>query len=71
MAPLQGVMQGNGAGPAIWVIVSSPVLGMLQSKDFGTFFKTTITGKEVRFVGYSFVDDTDLVQTAKGKHDSP
>ena len=59
--PLQGVMQGNGAGPAIWAIISSPVLDMLRKAGFGTFFKTSVTGEDVKFVGYSFVDDTDLV----------
>ena len=63
-------MQGNGAGPAVWAVVSSPVLDMLRSEGFGTFFKTSITGEDVRFVGYSFVDDTNLVQTAKTEHDT-
>jgi hypothetical protein len=27
--PIQGVGQGNGAGPTIWAVVSSPVLDML------------------------------------------
>lgn len=63
-------MQGNGAGPAILAVVSSPVLDILLSEGFGTFFQTSITGEDVLFVGGSFVDDTDLVQTAKTKHDT-
>lgn len=62
---LQGVMQGNGAGPAIWAFISSPIVDMIQKSGFGTFFHTCITNQVVRFVGYSFVDDTDLVQTAQ------
>jgi len=36
---------------------------MLQEAGFGASFKLTISGTQVSFVGYSFVDDTDLVQT--------
>ena len=43
---------------------------MLRNAGFRTFFKTSVTGDDVRFVGYSFVDDTDLVQTAQGEHKS-
>jgi hypothetical protein len=33
--PLQGVGQGNGAGPQIWALVSTPVLNMLRSQGLG------------------------------------
>ena len=29
LIPFQGVLQGNGAAPAIWVIISTPLLNML------------------------------------------
>ena len=61
---MQGVYQGNGAGPIIWAVVSSPFLQILQEDRFGTF-RTAISRKEIRIVGYAFVDDTDLIQTAK------
>ena len=63
--PVQGVGQGNGAGPTLWAIISSPVLEVLRSEGYGTFFKTAITGKDLKFVGFSFVDDTDQVQTGE------
>ena len=62
--PVHGVGQGNGAGPAIWAAVSTPVLNMMRSEGFGTFFQTALTGEEISFVGYAFVDDTDLCETA-------
>ena len=65
VVPMQGVMQGNGAGPAIWAIVSTPLLNMMREEGFGTHFSTSLTGDRVNFVGYAFVDDTDLVHTAK------
>jgi hypothetical protein len=63
--PMQGLYQGNGAGPLIWVVVSSPLLDIMREEGFGTFFKTSLSAKVVRFVGYAFVDDTDLIQTGK------
>jgi hypothetical protein len=68
--PMHGVGQGNGAGPAIWAVVSTPLLDMLRNSGVGSFFKSPISGKEIRFVGYAFVDDTDLIQTAHGSIDS-
>ena len=35
--PLQGVGQGNGSGPVIWAVVSTPVLNMLRKLGHGTF----------------------------------
>jgi hypothetical protein len=29
LAPIHGIGQGNGAGPAIWAVVSSPLLNVL------------------------------------------
>jgi hypothetical protein len=63
--PIQGVGQGNGAGPQIWAAVSTPVLNMLRAEGHGAFFKAAISGEEISFVGYAFVDDTDLVTTGK------
>ena len=60
-APLHGVGQGNGAGPAIWAVVSSPILDLLRKEGIGAAFKMNLTGKVVKVLGYSFVDDTDLV----------
>jgi hypothetical protein len=59
--PIQGVGQGNGAGPQIWAVVSTPVLNMLRAKGYGAFFRTVLSGESISFVGYAFVDDTDLI----------
>jgi hypothetical protein len=61
LTPIQGVGQGNGAGPQIWALVSSPVLNMLRAQGHGTTFLSAITKTEMTLVGYSFVDDMDLV----------
>ena len=62
--PMQGVYQGNGAGPIIWAVVSSPLLQILKEDGYGTYFRTALSDKPIRIVGYAFVDDTDLIQTA-------
>merc|ERR1712155_477925 len=66
--PPQGVGQGNGAGPAIWVVVSTPVLNMLRTKGHGAYFKLAISGEEFLLVGFAFVDDGNAVQTASSPH---
>jgi hypothetical protein len=68
LVPMQGIFQGNGAGPMLWAIVSTPVLKVMRSEGFGTFFRACISGEDIRFVGYSFVGDTDLIQTARNPH---
>jgi hypothetical protein len=58
--PMSTTGQGNGAGPQIWALVSTPILNMLRAEDLGMAFRCTLSGEKVGFVGYSFVDDTDL-----------
>ena len=35
VVPIHGIGQGNGAGPAIWAVVSTPLLNLLRSKGCG------------------------------------
>jgi len=35
LVPIHGIGQGNGAGPAIWAVVSTPLLNVLRQKGFG------------------------------------
>jgi hypothetical protein len=65
---VQGVGQGNGAGLQIWAIILTPVLNMMREEGVGAFFKASISGDELSFVGYAFVDDTDLCETAVTGH---
>jgi hypothetical protein len=62
LIPFQGALQGNGASPATWVIISSPLLDMLQDAGNRAFFIEPISKKSSHLVGYAFVNDTDLVQ---------
>jgi hypothetical protein len=62
---MQGVYKGNGGGLTIWAVVSSPLLQIMKQEGYGTFSKASITNGTIRLVGYTFVDNTDLIQTGK------
>jgi len=64
LVPFHGIDQGNGAGPAIWAVVSTPLLNVLLSKGFGCEVLCPLSSAFFRFVGYAFVDDTDIIQSA-------
>jgi hypothetical protein len=65
---IQGIGQGNGAGPQIWAAISTVVLDMLRQEGMGGVFETPITKKQLHIVGYAYVDDTDII-TFTGKDD--
>jgi len=58
--PVAGIGQGNGAGPAIWAAVSSPLFTIMQEDGFLATVICAMTQHEVSFSGFAFVDDTDL-----------
>ena len=62
--PLGGIGQGNGAGPTIWACISDALIAMLKTAGFGFAMLTAIMAMTVKFVCYTLVDDTDLVQLA-------
>ena len=62
LIPYQGILQGNRASPATWVVLSTPLLNMMQSAGHGGFFQAPISKEKFHFVGYAYVDDTDLVE---------
>ena len=59
--PFQGILQGNGAAPTIWVLISTPLLNMLRSANNGAHLQSSISKEPNHVVGFAFVDDTDLV----------
>jgi len=59
--PFQGVGQGNGAGPAIWTAVSSPLLAYLDSRGHGVTLQTPLSREVIQVSSLAFVDDTDVV----------
>jgi len=43
--PVSGMGQGNGAGPQMWAVVSTPILNLLQQEGYIAAFKASITNK--------------------------
>ena len=60
---LQGVLQGNatGSGRTIWSVLSSVIFEILHDKGFGVEFCSTISKQLFLLVGFSYVDDCDLI----------
>ena len=59
-----GVGQGNGAAPAIWAVVSTPILNMLREAGFGVKIRSSLSQTPTHFAAYVFVDDSDQCETA-------
>ena len=58
--PFQGVVQGNGAAPALWLIISIFLVRYLYSKKVTTEISTPISRVILPLAALIFVDDTDL-----------
>jgi hypothetical protein len=61
MPHFKGVGQGNGAGPAIWVAISAPIIHMLYTAGFGLTITASLSGTLVAIACFAFVDDTDVI----------
>ena len=59
--PTHGVGQGNGSGPAIWAVVSSAIIESTRRATEGAVMVAPMSKKPNDFIGFSFVDDSDLV----------
>jgi hypothetical protein len=69
LVPFQGVLQGNGAAPSIWVAVSTPLLNMMREANHGMQITTAISNIKSTVVAFAFVDDTDLIEGHMGETD--
>ena len=61
--PLQGIGQGNGAGPSIWSVINAPIIRMVKNNGGGAIFRTAIALTVLKYIGFSFVDDSDIIET--------
>ena len=59
--PLQGVGQGNGAGPMIWAMISAVLIAIMQRHGHSISLLTPLTLTSLYLVCFAFVDDTDVV----------
>ena len=68
--PPQGSSQGNGASPCIWVMISTPLLNMMQKQNVWAHFISPISCEKISIVECSFVDDTDLIYSSFSSDDT-
>ena len=59
--PFQGSCQGNGASPAMWLIISLYLVLLMKEQGHVSKVKSPLSGITLLFIGFLFVDDTDLV----------
>ena len=67
--PLHGVGQGNGAGPAIWAVISTVFFDLLRDKGYGFKMRAPLSQLALHLAGCGFVDDTDLLQIGLASDD--
>ena len=67
--PFHGIGQGNGAGPAIWAVVSSVLFDYIRNKGLGVKLRSPLSKLALHLAGLGFVDDTDLIQLGFASED--
>ena len=62
--PPQGILQGNGAGPAGWFSISTVLIDILKQEGFGYKEWSLIRQRALCITCFAFVDDTDLIHSS-------
>jgi hypothetical protein len=57
----QGIMQGNGASPAGWTVVSIVILGAHKAEGHGATFLYPVSQQQKDLACILYVDDNDLI----------
>ena len=60
---MMGIYQGNGSAPQLWSIIGYIVFSELHTKGFGIHFVNFFTTEISQLVGFSYVDDCDMIQS--------
>ena len=64
--PFQGIVQGSGAAPALWIIISIFLVRYLYSKNLTIQLSTPLSGIVMLLAALIFVDNTDLYVLNQG-----
>ena len=62
--PFQGICQGNGGGPSLFLCISIVLVKVLHTNGHIAVFVAAISGVQTRFSGMLYVDDASLVNHA-------
>ena len=60
---MMGLYQGNGCEPKLWSIISYIVFSELRTQGFGIHFVNFFTAEIAQVVGFSYIDDCDMIQS--------
>ena len=63
-----GVGQGVAFGPSLWSLISSKMIEMMHRKGHGVDFASSLSLALVSIVCFAFVDDTDLINSARSRY---
>jgi len=58
--PSQGICQGNGMGPTIWLVTSIVLMNMVCYNGHQIIFSSPISHQVMDLLGLLYVDDCDL-----------
>ena len=61
IAKPNGVCQGNGAGPAVWAVVSSKMFQVLHAQGLASKLIRPVSKQTLELCGFAFVDDSDII----------
>jgi hypothetical protein len=64
LLPFQGVLQGNGMGPIIWLAMSMLLIEIMHQMGFIATFTSAMSSSKVEFCRFLLVDDADLLHNA-------
>jgi hypothetical protein len=60
-----GILQGNGAGPASWFVISTILIDAMKKAGFGYKEWSLIRKRVIELTCFAFVDDTDIFHVSK------
>jgi hypothetical protein len=60
-----GILQGNGAGPASWFVISTILIDAMKKAGFGYKEWSLIRKRAIELTCFAFVDDTDIFHVSK------
>ena len=69
--PLQGFGHGNGAGPVIWVAISTVLLAIMRQRGFRFSIFSSLSFTSLVLAGFAFVDDTDIIHASNDPYTLP
>ena len=67
---IAGNCHGNRLGPLFWCLITTILIKMCKMKRHGTTIITAISKTVVSLVGFSYVDNADLVTAANNAYTS-